>query len=280
MIYIAVVGDDQLVRFKADMVAWRKSVEEGGKDAMTTAWLSNWDGLSTAIGKRTKQDYLVSVFHASGTVYMLGKIRYDGNTLDVSEVVGNPAKASEAEILSDDDVEFFEFLRTHQSEGLRQMYKRRVNMRPLGCLFSWASDNAQKVTLTANTVGLLGYYASFGFEVDPSAPSLKATRALAAIDKLSVLITYLVGIEKGTGAVDEAKAERLGEMFESRKEPAATLVVASKTTLGATDLRKRLEGMIKEQKFAQVDAAMVLGIQGLMLPITYMKGVQWKGDKL
>ncbi|MDC0745466.1 hypothetical protein [Polyangium mundeleinium] len=278
MIYIAIINEDALVKFRATMSSWLKTVEQqGSKDGMTAAWLSNWKGLNTAIEKRTKQDLLVSVFHTSGTVYMLGKVRFNGSTMDVSEVVGNPTKVSDAKILDErDDLEFFEWLRTNEKESLRQMYRRRVNMRPLGSLFSWAAENAQRVTLTANTVGLIGYYSAFGFELDPEAPSQAALRALATIEKYAALIAYLDGIEKGTGVVDEAKAGRLGEMFESKQEPAETIAEASKGRVGAGKLRQKLEGMIKDQKFGQVDAAMVLGIGRFLLVTTYIKGVQWK----
>lgn len=168
--------EQELKDFVNTLDRWKKEIGTAKLDKwMAKAWASNFVGLKGQLSSRGKGQYLFIVRQRrTGIIYMLGKLRLWKTTLDISEVVGNMRVGADVHLLDESTKEFMKFLwesRVKKLEGIeKEEYASYYKFmddgnNALGCLFSWAALQAKKVTLTANTVGLVGLYGKYGFEL-------------------------------------------------------------------------------------------------------------------
>jgi hypothetical protein len=254
---------------------FREYGQAGMSPKMQQAWLSNYTGLMTASQSKAKGDYLVSVHDPlTKKRHFLAKVAKRGITLDISEVIGDPIRQR---ALDEDSRAVLEFL--DSSPGGRQTLTKRAEAAPLACFFSWAANNANIVTLTANTVGLIKLYEQFGFEMNGGGPS--ATLPLKRLAKFAGYVRYVTGLVKGNGEWIEETSEQLGAEYEGRGKTALQLVEELRTPQGAAVMLKLVEASLDDAKFAQINKQMTLSAGGAeYLTTTFLELVHWRGDKL
>lgn len=172
--------------FVSEMKRWPDLLAKSGWERqMIEAWRNNHIGLQTHLTTKGPGHHLVYVYEArTGIRYMVGKVASKpGVRLELSEVIAHPFPDGDKSKLDDETVEFMRYLiqlatlrakGSESSSGLTGVWERDLDIvnrtaQPLGCLFSWATLQAPRVLLTANTVGLVHLYKSYGFELEGGA---------------------------------------------------------------------------------------------------------------
>lgn len=200
-----------LERFKVQMDEWERMSHRITDPHLAKAWASNFSGLKTHVTSSSRGDHLFRVRQSTTEVtYLLGKLSKTKWALDLSEVISSTVHADdlarfEAEV---DREESSNPMQTARSIGAMRtkINASRTDIResvPLGCLFAWAANSARNVTLTANTVGLIGLYERYGFEL--SAPNVVTQRARETVEKRKAELDGAGDKEAATSAYNDAK---------------------------------------------------------------------------
>jgi hypothetical protein len=178
---------------------------------MQEAWRANHEGLTTHTTTLGRGHFLVSVHDPmTKTRHLLGALNKVGKTIDISEVTGSPVE----KVLDEDTENLLSYMRS--TESGQAVLRIREQAKPLACFFSWAATNATKVTLTANTVGLIKLHRQFGFDIDPGGANV--TLHLKRLEKYEKLRRYLnprnlpfedlEGLKKDSPAVGKRQTEK------------------------------------------------------------------------
>ena len=252
---------DPLRSFNATHARWA-SYPPPSNWRLAKAWQSNSQGLSVSATVRTSGNFLVDVHDGStGVVHLLGKAAVRGTQIDISEVIGNPNEPADRTLLDPVTLEFMQAMADAIRRGEMQ-HRAQVDREavPLGCLFAWAASQATDVTLTANSFGLIAYYATFGFVMRTPVPA--TTVYQKTLEKLRVYQKYLAT----AGPVDEAVETALSERY-----------------AGAVrgDWSERLKDELEDIKFAAVNQPMILsGKAREALLARFRILVHWVGPQL
>lgn len=257
------------------MHTWHDTMDARGASHMRTAWLNNYQGLTTHALSRTAGDFLVSVHDPmTKTRHMLGGVRKIGNRIDISEVIGSPDNA----VAFDRDTQDLMTYLASTASGLALLATRRAAT-PIGCLFAWAATNAETVTLTANTVGLIRLYERFGFTPDGGGPP--TLLPLRRWDKFTRFRDYVVGLSANTAPWSDETSGQIAEQYETGAQSAADIIEALRTIPGRAAILPRITSDLDDAKFAQINKTMTLSADGRRdLLVTYKELIHWRGDHI
>ncbi len=171
---------EDLDAFKVTMDQWAQTRDKIVDKRKSEAWRRNHQGLQTHMTTGAKGDCLFRVRQSTTSlVYLMGKLRFNKWGLDISEVISNTDPAADIKLF-EDFVDAEAATEYQTKEAIDTMRGRIASTKtdvgesvPLGCLFAWAASNSNKVTLTANTVGLISLYGIYGFELDAMNPVIR-----------------------------------------------------------------------------------------------------------
>lgn len=211
---------NDLERFKVQMDQWGGALSSIKDPYMAKAWASNFHGLRTHVTASSRGDHLFRVRQSTTDVtYLMGKLSVSRWGMDLSEVISSTQHEEDlARFAAEVSKEARENpYQTAQSIGamkarIESTAKDIESSMPLMCLFTWASYNARKVTLTANTVGLIALYEKYGFVL--VAPNVVTQRAREAVEKSKTELQTAVDKDKAKAAYNDAKFAVVNALME------------------------------------------------------------------
>ncbi len=170
----------EVEKFKVGMGVWAAGLGKIKDKWMARAWDSNCRGLYTHLGGVDRGDYLFKVYQSTtGVVYLMGKLKLSKWGLDISEVISHTDPMADLEVFVADVANERDTNPLQSPQTIDLMMGRAASTRddirqsvPMACMFAWAATNSKKVTLTANTVGLIKLYGGFGFELLDTHPRI------------------------------------------------------------------------------------------------------------